>query len=122
MPLDQTTLNRQLDRAKENMAAWLKVLEKQGVAAADRRKNTKWRQLNAECNSIRGRIKAADAIKTRDEEAVKRKAEKLEAVVVEKAPKPKAHKEPKAAKVKGEGKKEKGGEPKEKKKKEKAAE
>jgi hypothetical protein len=130
MSLDEATLKRQLGRANEDMAVWIKVLETNGVLAANRRKDATWRRLNSATNTIRRRLKAVAAISARDEEAAKRKAEKLTAAVavVEKPAKkaskvakaPKAAKEPKAGgKEKGDGKKgEKGSEGKEKKKKE----
>ena len=127
MSLDEATLKRQLGRANEDLAVWVKVLETNGVAAADRRKNATWRHLNSACNTIRTRLKAVAAIKSREEQVAQHKAEKLAAAVTEKEPK-KAGKEPKAAgKEKAAAKKEKstakkpekGAEAKEKKKKEK---
>jgi hypothetical protein len=117
MSLDQATLTRQLDRAKEDLTAWNKALESNGVAASGRRKNTKWRHLNAAYNTIRNRLKAVEAIHTRDADAATRKAEKLAAAAAEKAEPKKAAKQQKPAAKAGGAKKEKG-EPKEKKKKE----
>jgi hypothetical protein len=126
MSLDEATLKRQLGRANENLAVWVKALDTKGVAATGRRKDARWRQLNSACNAIKTRLKAVAAIKTREEAVAQHKAEKLSAAAVEeKAPK-KAGKEPKASakekapkKEKGEGKKsEKPAEAKEKKKKE----
>jgi hypothetical protein len=119
MALDQATLTRQLDRAKEDLTAWNKALESDGVAASGRRKNAKWRHLNAAYNTIRNRLKAVEAIHTRDANAATRKAEKIAAAAAEKA-EPKKAKQPKpaAAAKSGGGKKEKSAEPKEKKKKE----
>lgn len=127
MSLDEATLKRQLGRANEDLAVWVKALDAKGVAATERRKDARWRQLNAECNTIKTRLKAVAAVKARDEAVAQHKAEKLSAAVAEKEPK-KAGKEPKAAgkekapakKEKGDGKKaEKPAEAKEKKKKEK---
>jgi hypothetical protein len=119
MSLNEATLSRQLGRAKEDLTAWTQVLEADGVSSsAARRKNARWRHLNAAYNTIRNRLKAVEAIKTRDEDAAKRKAEKLAAATAEKS-EPKKAKQPKvAAKASGGGKKEKSAEPKEKKKKE----
>jgi hypothetical protein len=124
MPLSESTLKRQLDLAKTELAVWVKNLDSKQVAATERRKDATWRRLNAACNTIKTRIKAAAAVKARDEAVAQHKAEKLAAPVVEKEHK-KAGKEPKAKekapakKEKGEGKKpEKGAEAKEKKKKE----
>jgi hypothetical protein len=118
MSLNEATLSRQLGRAKEDLTACTKALEGDGFSPADRRKNAKWRHLNAAYNTIRNRLKAAEAIKTRDEDAQKRKAEKIAAAAAEKS-EPKKAKQPKvAAKAGGGGKKEKSAEPKEKKKKE----
>ena len=118
MALDQATLTRQLDRAKEDLTAWNKALESEGVAASGRRKDTKWRHLNAAYNTIRNRLKAVEAIHTRDANAATRKAEKLAAAAAEKAEPKKSAKQQKPAAKAGGGKKEKSGEPKEKKKKE----
>jgi hypothetical protein len=118
MSLNEATLSRQLGRAKEDLTACTRALESSGFSATDRRKNARWRHLNAAYNTIRNRLKAAEAIKTRDEDAQKRKAEKIAAAAAEKS-EPKKAKQPKvAAKAAGGGKKEKSTEPKEKKKKE----
>jgi hypothetical protein len=84
MPLDEPVLKRQLDRATEELAAWIKVLDGQSTAVADRRKNAKWRQLNATCNTIRFRLRSVAAVVARDEEVAKRKAERLAAPPEEK--------------------------------------
>jgi|SRR5580704_1520760 hypothetical protein len=131
MPLDEATLKRQLGRANEDLAVWVKQLDAKKVEHKARRKDATWRKLNAACNTIKTRLKAAVATKTRDEAVAQHKIDKLSAAVAEKEPKkagkePKAGKEAKAAakekapkKEKGEGKKhEKGAEGKEKKKKE----
>jgi len=125
MSLDEATLKRQLGRANEDMAGWIKVLETKGVARDDRRKNATWRKLNSACNTIRTRLKAVATLKTREEQVAQHKVDKLSAAVAEKEPK-KAGKEPKAAgkekaaAKKVEGKKaDKGTGAKEKKKKEK---
>jgi hypothetical protein len=117
MSLNEATLSRQLGRAKEDLTAWTKALETNGVASSERRKNAKWRHLNATYNTIRNRLKAVEAIKSRDEAAVKHKAEKIAAAAAEKSEPKKAAKQPKVA-AKAGGKKEKSAEPKEKKKKE----
>src|SRR5580704_16948241 len=110
MPLDEATLQRQLDLAKAELAVWVKKLDTKKVDAKERRKDATWRRLNAACNTIKTRMKAAAAVKTRDEAVAQHKIDKLSAAVTEKEPK-KAAKEPKAAKEKapkkekGEGKK-----------------
>jgi hypothetical protein len=123
MSLHQATLKRQLGRANEDLAVWVKALDAKGVAQTARRKDARWRQLNAACNAIKNRLKAVAVVHAREEAVAQHKAEKLSAAVVEKEPK-KASKEPKAAKEKAPAKKEKGEgkkapEAKEKKKKEK---
>jgi len=117
MSLNEATLSRQLGRAKEDLTACTKALEGDGFSPADRRKNAKWRHLNATYNTIRNRLKAVEAIKTRDEDAAKRKVEKIAAAAAEKS-EPKKAKQPKVAAKAAGGKKEKSAEPKEKKKKE----
>jgi hypothetical protein len=119
MSLTEATLSRQLNRAKENLTAWNQALETDGIPSTERRKNARWRHLNAAYNTIRNRLKAVEAIKLRDEDAAKRKAEKLAAAAAEKSEPKKSAKQPKVAtKAGGGGKKEKSAEPKEKKKKE----
>ncbi len=119
MSLNEATLSRQLGRAKEDLTACNQALEADGVSSAGRRKSAKWRHLNAAYNTIRTRLKAVEAIKTRNEDADKRKAEKIAAAAAEKSEPKKAAKQPKVgAKASGGGKKEKSTEPKEKKKKE----
>jgi hypothetical protein len=123
MSLHQATLKRQLGRANEDLAFWIKALDAKGVAPTERRKNARWRQLNAACNAIKTRLKAVAVVHAREEAVAQHKVEKLSAAVTEKEPK-KAGKEPKAAKEKAPAKKEKGeakkpAEAKEKKKKEK---
>jgi hypothetical protein len=117
MSLNEATLSRQLGRAKEDLTACTRALESSGFSATDRRKNARWRHLNAAYNTIRNRLKAAEAIKTRDEDAQKRKAEKIAAAAAEKS-EPKKAKQPKVAAKAAGGKKDKSAEPKEKKKKE----
>jgi hypothetical protein len=117
MSLNEATLSRQLGHAKENLTARNKALEAAGIASTARRKDATWRHLNAAYNTIRTRLKAVEAIKVRDEEAAKRKAEKIAAAAAEKA-EPKKAKQAKPAAKAGGGKKEKSAEPKEKKKKE----
>jgi hypothetical protein len=125
MSQHEATLKRQLGRANEDLSVWVKALDAKGVAAAERRKDPRWRQLNAACNTIKTRLKAFAAVTARDEAVAQHKAEKLSAAVAEKEPK-KAGKEPRAGKEKApakkekaEGKKSEKGEAKEKKKKEK---
>jgi hypothetical protein len=115
MGLNEAILSRQLERAKEDLTAFVKVLEAEGVATTARRKNAKWRQLNAQYNTIRVRLKAVEGVKTRNEDAARRKAEKIAAAAQEKAEPKKSAKAPKAAAKAGGGKKEKSAEPKEKK-------
>jgi hypothetical protein len=120
MSLNEATLSRQLGRAKEDLTTCNQALEANGVPSTGRRKNAKWRHLNATYNTIRNRLKAVEAIKTREEDAAKRKAEKIAAAAAEKSEPKKSAKQPKvAAKAGGGAKKEKSAEPKEKKKKEK---
>jgi hypothetical protein len=107
MSLHEATLKRQLGRANEDLAVWVKALDAKGVAPTARRKDARWRQLNAACNSIKTRLKAVAVVHARDEAVAQHKVEKLSAAVAEKEPK-KAGKEPKAAKEKVPAKKEKG--------------
>ena len=85
MSLNEATLSRQLGRAKEDLTAWNKALETNGVASPHAARTRSGAHLNAAYNTIRNRLKAAEAIRTRDEECRKHKAEKLAAAAAEKS-------------------------------------
>ena len=80
MPHKRPNLERQLTQAGEALAAWAKVLEENGVSQKDRRRDAKWRTLNATCRQLRVRLSRVAESETLNEEADRRKAEKAAAV------------------------------------------
>lgn len=75
MPLSKDTLERTLSLAQSELDAWLKSLDDRGVAPADRRKNPKWRSLNARCRRLQKRLSVIRSIHARDAELARRKSE-----------------------------------------------
>lgn len=73
MPLSQDTLERQLELAKAALAEWSKSLEGQGVAAAEFRKDPKWRSLNADCVQVQRRLRRVAEIQANNAEVEQRK-------------------------------------------------
>ena len=94
MPLECTTLQRQLDQADELLSAWIKKLDEKGLEPKQRRRDPKWRALNSSRKQIEARLKRAEQIVALDEELKRRSAEP----VVEK-PKKKGPKKGKADKM-----------------------
>jgi hypothetical protein len=79
MPLSRTTLERQMQTAKEALAVWVQSLSDKGIARPQFRKDPRWRELNATVNDIRRRIDRVTEIEANNAEVEKRKAEKLAA-------------------------------------------
>lgn len=77
MPLSRTTLERQMQAAKDALAAWVKTLTDKGIERPQFKKDPRWRQLNADCNAIRRRLDAVAAVEANDAAVAQRKAEKL---------------------------------------------
>lgn len=77
MPLSRTTLERQMQTAKEALAGWVTTLTSQGLERAQFKKNPRWRQLNADCNAIRRRLDRVAEIEANNAEVAERKAAKL---------------------------------------------
>ena len=80
MPLSRTTLEHQLQQAKDALAVWVKSLTTEGVERPEFRKNPKWRHLNAQCNKVKRRLNRVAEIEANNAEVTQRKAEKLAAV------------------------------------------
>ena len=80
MPLSRTTLEYQLQQAKETLAVWVKSLQEKGIQRPDFKKNPKWRNLNAQCNKVKRRIERVAEIEVNNAEVAQRKAEILAAV------------------------------------------
>ena len=98
----------QLEQARATLKHWVAKLDDAGVARDQRRRDAKWRNLNARCTQLNVRLKTIDAGKALEEELKQRKAQKAaeaEAEAAEAVKKP-AKKNKDAAK-KTEGKKEK---------------
>lgn len=79
MPLSRTTLERQMQAAKDALADWVKSLTSKGLERSQFRKDPRWRQLNANCNAIRRRLQRVAEIEANDAEVAQRKADKLAA-------------------------------------------
>jgi hypothetical protein len=79
MPLSRTTLERQMQGAKDALAIWVKTLTDKGLERPQFRKDPRWRQLNADCNAIRRRLVRVAEIEANDAAVTQRKAEKLAA-------------------------------------------
>jgi hypothetical protein len=74
MPHHQPTLERQLNLAETELQSWNKILDGKGVDTKGRRKDTRWRSLNARRRQITKRLKAAAAVVALDEEVKQRRA------------------------------------------------
>ena len=79
MPLSRSTLERQMQGAKDALADWVKSLGTKGLERPQFRKNPRWRQLNADVNAIRRRLERVAEIEANNVEVAQRKAEKLAA-------------------------------------------
>jgi hypothetical protein len=83
MQKDRNRIERQLELAKQNVAAFEKQLETAGVTGKQRAKDPKWRHLNAEYRQLRRRLLAVAGIEQREAAADQRRAEKDAAETVE---------------------------------------
>ena len=81
MPLSRTTLERQMQGAKDALADCVKSLGEKGLERPQFKKNPRWRQLNADVNAIRRRLDRVAEIEANNAEVAQRKSEK--AVVTE---------------------------------------
>lgn len=79
MPLSRSTLERQMQGAKDALAECVKTLGDKGLERPQFRKNPRWRQLNADVNAIRRRLDRVTEIEANNAEVVQRKTEKLAA-------------------------------------------
>ncbi|MCC7420497.1 MAG: hypothetical protein IT428_09460 [Planctomycetaceae bacterium] len=99
MSLDRTRVEQQLARAKEELGAWAKALEQDGVASDAVKGDPRWRNLNARIRQISRRLNSIGNIEKVNAECETRKAEAASAEV-EAAPEPTPA--PKAKKAKAE--------------------
>ncbi|MFK7817862.1 MAG: hypothetical protein AB8G99_04045 [Planctomycetaceae bacterium] len=74
MPLKRPQLERQITTAQEDLAAWEKTLDERGVAADKRKKEPKWRHLDANLRQLKTRLYAVKAIEEREKDVAERKA------------------------------------------------
>ena len=79
MPLSRSTLEIQTTQAKAALAKWVAALTEKGIERPAFRRNPKWRQLNAECNTIRRRLNRVAEIEANNVAVAQRKADKLAA-------------------------------------------
>lgn len=61
MGTPRTTTERQLELARVALSNQTAVLQKKGIAAADHRKDPKWRELNSKVRQIAARVRTIDA-------------------------------------------------------------
>lgn len=94
MSLDRTRVEQQLARAKEELGAWAKALEQDGVASEAVKGDPRWRNLNARIRQIARRLRAIGSIEQVNAACETRKTEAAAEVEAppEPAPAPKAKK------------------------------
>ena len=83
MPLSRNTLERQLQTANAELAAFSKSLQEKGLSEAQFKKNAIWRSLNADIRTVRRRLAAVAQTEANNAAVVQRKAEKLAAAEAE---------------------------------------
>ncbi len=109
MGISRATTERQLQLAKDDLAAATKKLQAAQVAEASYGLHPSWRSAAAKVKQIGARLRKIASIEAQNEEVARLKAEKLAAAAQEKgAPRKKKEKpakaaEPKAAKKKAKG-------------------
>ncbi len=74
--MDRERIERQLKLAQENLSQWVKRLDADKVEEKARRRNAKWRSLDADVRSLKRRLIAVQAIEDREAAAEQRKSEK----------------------------------------------
>lgn len=76
MPLSRPTLERQLEAANADLAAFVKTLQEKGLSEADYKRNTTWRSLNADIKTVRRRLTAIKGVEDNNEAVAKHKEER----------------------------------------------
>ena len=79
MPLSRQTLERQLQTANADLAAYAKTLQQKGLTEAEFKRNTKWRSLNAHIRTVRRRLAAVSATEANNAAVEQHKTERLAA-------------------------------------------
>ncbi len=74
------TLEWQLSRASTELSSCEKDLDQKGIAADARKRNPKWRNLNARCRQLRNRINAVSRVEAINQEVLQRKTAAAAAV------------------------------------------
>ncbi len=74
--MDRQRIERQLKLAQERLSRWVNQLDADKVAEKVRRKNTKWRALDADVRTLKRRLIAVGGIEEREATAEQRKADK----------------------------------------------
>ena len=74
--MDRQRIERQLKLAQENLAQWEKQLDADKVGTGSRKKNAKWRSLEADVRTLKRRLNTVGQIEEREAAATQRKAEK----------------------------------------------
>lgn len=68
-------IQRQLKLAEEVLASWVAKMDADKIPADQRKKNAKWRSLDADMRALKRRAIAVKAIEQREADAIARKAE-----------------------------------------------
>lgn len=76
MGMKRENLECQLNRASTELSACEKQLDQNGVAAAGRALNPKWRNLSARCRQLRRRLIAVTRVEANNVEVTQRKEAK----------------------------------------------
>ena len=74
--MDRQRIERQLKLAQEMLSQWESQLDKDNVAPEVRRRNPKWRSLDADVRVLKRRLIALKAVEERETAAQQRRAEK----------------------------------------------
>ena len=79
MGLTRNSIERQLEQSKELLGSRVSALDEKGVEAAARRRDPKWRHLDANCRQLNARLRAVVVVEKREVECGERKTEKEDA-------------------------------------------
>ena len=83
MPLSRGTLERQLQAANADLAAFSKTLQEKGLTEAECKRNARWRSLNAEIRTVRRRLAAVANTEANNAAVEQHKSERLAAADAE---------------------------------------
>ena len=74
--MDRQRIERQLKLAQENLSQWVRKLDADNVEEKSRKRDAKWRSLDADVRALRRRMIAVSAIEEREAAAEQRKVER----------------------------------------------